>query len=172
MEHRHRVTQGLEEVARRVVAYVVGQAIVSGLFAGYTFLILSLLRVPLALALGLLAGVLDIVPVAGISISMVLGVLMGWTVSPMTALLVLMFYSAYHVVENYFIAPKIYGRQLRLSSLAVLLSMIAGVTLAGAVGAVAILPLVAAYPALESLWRTPLPETETLKDHRAQRRAA
>ena len=171
-EHRHRVTQGLEEVARRVVAYVVGQAIVSGLFAGYVFLILSLLRVPLALALGLLAGLLDIIPVVGISISLLLGVFMGWTVSPMTALLVLMFYSAYHVVENYVIAPKVFGRQLRLSSLAVLLSLIAGGTLAGVVGVVAILPLVAAYPALESLWRTPLSQAETVEDHQAERRAA
>ncbi len=171
-EQRARVSAGLEKVGGRVVAYVVGQSIVSALFAGYVLMVLSVLRVPTAMLLALLAGVLDVVPVIGISVSLILGVLMGLTVSPKTALLVLVFYGAYHAFENYFIMPKVYGQKLRLSGLAVLVSMIAGGMVAGIVGAIAVLPLVAAYPELERLWLAPQLEPEVVKEHQEQLRAA
>jgi predicted PurR-regulated permease PerM len=122
--------------------------------------------------LAVLAGLLDFVPVLGICISLALGALMALTVSPATSLLVLTFYGAYHVLEAYVIMPKVYGEKLRLSPLAVLLSMLAGGMVAGVVGAIAILPLVAAYPALESLWLAPQLEAEVVKDHQDQLRAA
>ncbi len=171
-EQRPRVTKGLGEIAARVVSYVSGQAMVSGLFAVYSFVVLSLLKVPLALVLAVLAGVLDVVPVVGISISLTLAALLGLSVSATTGLLVLVFYAAYHVLENYLIIPKIYGKKLQLSTLAVLLSMIAGGTVAGVIGAVAVLPLIAAYPVLEGLWLAPQLEPEVVTDHQKQRRAA
>jgi predicted PurR-regulated permease PerM len=169
---RHRVSKGLEKIGDRVVAYIVGQSIVSGLFAASTLLVLSLLHVPMALLLAVLAGVLDIVPVVGMSIALVLGCAMGMTVSPTTAALVVAFYCTYHVLENYFILPRVYGRKLRLSTLAVLVSMIAGGMVAGVIGAIAILPLVAAYPALEGLWLSRELEPKVVKDHQEQLRAA
>lgn len=169
---RPRVTKGLDKLGGRVFAYVVGQSIVSCLFAAYVGTVLSVLHVPLALLLALLAGLLDVIPVVGISVSLILGALMGLTVSPATAFLVVAFYGGYHVLENYFIIPKIYGKKLRLSMLAVVLSMIAGGMLAGVVGAIAALPLVAAYPALEALWLAPQLEPEVVKTHQEQLRAA
>jgi len=169
---RQRVAAGLEKIGDRVVAFIIGQSIISGLFATYTFLVLTVLHVPMALLLALLAGVLDVVPVVGISVSLVLGALLGLTVSPTTSLVVVGCYAAYHIFENYFLIPKVYGRNLRLSTLVVLLSMIGGGMVAGVVGAIAILPMVAAYPALESLWLARQLEPEAVKDHQAQLRAA
>ena len=47
--------------------------------------------------------------------------------------------------------PRVYGRQLRLSTLAVLLALMAGTTLQGLIGAILVLPLVAAYPIIERI---------------------
>ena len=171
-EHRHRVSKGLDKIADRAVSYIIGQSIISGLFATYTLVVLSLLHVPMALLLALVAGALDVVPIIGISITIVLGAALGLTVSPTTALLVVTFYAGYHIFENYFLVPKIYGKNLRLSTLAVLLSMIAGGMVAGVIGAIGILPVVAAYPALEALWLAPQLEPEVVKDHQEQLRAA
>lgn len=169
---RPRVSKGLEKIGDRVVAFIIGQSILSGLFAAYVLTVLSILHVPMAMLLAVIAGVLDVVPVVGISISLLLGGVMGMTVSATTALLVLALYGAYHLLENYFILPKVYGKKLRLSTLAVLLSMIAGGMVAGVIGAIGILPLVAAYPALESLWLAPELEPKVVKDHQEQLRAA
>ena len=171
-EQRPRVSKGLDKIGDRVVAFIVGQSILSGLFAAYVLIVLSILHVPMTLLLAVIAGLLDVVPVLGISISLVLGGLMGMTVSPTTALVAMALYGAYHVLENYFILPKVYGKKLRLSTLAVLLSMIAGGMVAGVIGAIGILPLVAAYPALESLWLAREIEPEVVRDHQEQLRAA
>jgi predicted PurR-regulated permease PerM len=170
--HHSRVSQGLEKIGDRMVAFIVGQAILSGLFAAYVLVVLSILRVPMALLLAAIAGFLDVVPVLGISITLVLGATLAASVSPAIALLVVGLYGAYHVFENYFLLPKVYGKHLRLSTLAVIVAMIAGGMVAGVIGAVAVLPLVAAYPALEILWLSPQLEPEVVKDHQKQIRTA
>lgn len=171
-ERRPRVSRGLQNIGDRMVSYVIGQSIVSGLFATFSGIVLSIMHVPLALLLAILAGALDVIPVIGISVSLLLAGTAALTVSTTTALVVLALYGAYHVTENYFILPRVYGKKLRLSGLAVIVSILAGGFLAGVVGAVAALPLVAAYPALESLWLAEKLEPEVVKDHKEQLRAA
>jgi predicted PurR-regulated permease PerM len=53
----------------------------------------------------------------------------------------------------------------------VLLAMLTGGMLAGIIGAIAALPLVAAYPSLERLWLAPKLEPEVLKGHEDLRAA-
>ncbi|HTL55958.1 MAG TPA: AI-2E family transporter [Candidatus Limnocylindrales bacterium] len=171
LKHRARVSRGLAEIGKNIVAYVTGQFITSALFAAYAFVVLSILRVPTALLLAVLAGVFDILPMIGIILAVLPAALMGLTVSPATAGLVLLCYGAYHLLEDYLIIPKVYGKKLKLSNLAVLLAFTVGGVLAGVVGAVAALPLVAAYPALERLWLASKLEPEVIEEHQRLRAA-
>lgn len=68
--------------------------------------------------------------------------------------------------------PRIYGRRLQLSTLAVLLALVVGGTLQGVLGALLVLPLVAAYPIIERLWLHEYLSDEVLRDHAALERAA
>jgi hypothetical protein len=108
-----------------------------------------------------------VIPVVGIIVATMPAVLLAVTVSPATAGLVFSLYVFYHVVESYFIVPRVYGQRLRLSTLAVLLALMAGATLQGLIGAVVVLPLVAAYPIIERIWLASYLGSEVLKDHRA-----
>jgi hypothetical protein len=85
---------------------------------------------------------------------------------------VLFLYIVYHVVEAYVPVPRIHGRRLQLSTLAVLLALIVGGTLQGIVGAFLILPLVAAYPIIERIWLHDYLSSEVIHDHSALERAA
>lgn len=170
-EQRPRVSAGLAEIGSRIEAYVAGQFIVSSLFAGYVFALLSLLHVPMALLLAVLAGLFDVLPMLGIFLAVLPAMLVGLTVSPRTALFILAGYIGYHLLEDYLILPKVYGNKLQLSTLAVLLAFTVGGMLAGVVGAVAVLPLVAAYPALERLWLRPPLEPEVVEEHEKLRAA-
>ena len=167
-----RIAEGLEKIGDRMVGFIIGQSIISGLAATYVLIVMSVLGVPMALLLAIITGILDVVPILGISISLLLGAALGLTVSPGTALLIVALYGGYHLFENYFLLPRVYGKQLRLSPLAVLVSMIAGGMVAGIFGAIAVLPLVAAYPALEVLWLSRQLEPNVVKDHQAQLRRA
>ena len=61
--------------------------------------------------------------------------LFAMTVSPQAALYVTLCYVAYHVIENYLIIPKIYGDRLKLSTVAVILGLLAGTAIDGVAGA-------------------------------------
>ena len=72
-------------------------------------------------------------------------------VSTTTGLIVAAIYVTYHMVENYLVGPKVYGGQLRLSNLAVLLAFAAGAELFGVLGALLALPVAAMYPCIEDV---------------------
>ena len=169
--HRERMAVTAEEVSLVVYAYVRGQAINSLLVTVYAAIVLYALRVPAAMPLAILAGLCDVIPVVGIIIATLPAVLLAVTVSPAAAGMVFVLYVFYHVVESYFIVPRVYGQRLRLSTLAVLLALLAGSTLQGLLGAVIVLPLVAAYPIIERIWLASYLGSEVVKDHRALSRA-
>lgn len=170
--HRDKMAVTVEEVSEVVYAYVRGQVITSLLFFTYVAIVLQVFRVPAAMPLALLAGFCDVIPVVGIIIATVPAALLALTVSPTAALAVLSLYVVYHLVETYFIVPRIYGQRLRLSTLAVLLALVAGNTLAGLIGAVLVLPFVAAYPIIERIWLARYLNPEVIRDHKALARSA
>jgi predicted PurR-regulated permease PerM len=162
-DQRQKISLGLKRISELIFSYVAGQCLVSVLAAVYATVVLELLGVPMALLLGIIAGVCDILPLIGFVVAVVLMVMMAVTVSPTTAVSVFLLYGAYHLLENFFIIPKVYGKKLRLSPVAVPLAVAAGSLLAGVSGAIAALPIVAAYPVIEKLWLAPRLEEERLK---------
>ena len=150
--HRSKLRLTSREISKVIFGYVSGQFITSALVMIFTYIVLTLLHVPGALTLAILAGVLDILPILGFIISTVPAILLALSVSPKTAAIVLILYLLFHLFENYFIVPKVYGKNLRLSTLTVLLGLLAGVLLAGIPGSLAALPIIASYAAIERIW--------------------
>ena len=170
--HRRRMAATVSEVSEVIIAYVQGQLLTSFIYGVYAFAALTLFRVPAAVPLALLAAFCDVIPVLGVVVSTVPAVLLALTVSPIAAAGVLALYILYHVIENYVLIPRIYGRRLRLSGLAVLIALVVGGTLQGILGAVLVLPLVAAYPIVERIWLHEYLSDEVLTDHSALQEAA
>jgi len=171
-EHRLRVAETIPEVSRVVTAYVRGQIITTVLFMIFAGIVLQLCHVPAVLPLAVLAGMCDVVPVVGIILAIVPAALLALTVSPLTAGVVVIAYVIYHQIEAYVIVPRVYGSTLRLSTLAVLLALLLGGALQGVLGAVLILPIVAAYPLIERIWLKDYLAPEVIRDHEALERAA
>ena len=121
--------------------------------------------------MALLAGLCDVIPVVGIIIATAPAALLAFTVSATTGLAVLSLYALYHLVESYYLVPRIYGSSLRLSTLAVILALMVGSALQGLIGAILILPLVAAYPMIERIWLAAYLSPEVIKDHGALAKA-
>lgn len=163
--HRPKISEAIAEVSDLIVAYIIGQFITSALAGIYVFLMLTFLHVPNALLLGVVAFVFDILPIIGFFLAVLPAMAMGLTLSSTTAIMVFLLYGAYHLFENYVIVPKVYGNRLELSTLAVLLAIMAGGLLAGVPGAVAILPFVAAYPAVERLFLAEKLAPDTVRKH-------
>jgi predicted PurR-regulated permease PerM len=150
-----------------LVAYMRGQAITCVLCGGIAFTTLALLHVPGALPLAVLAFVADLVPVVGTIAMTVPAVLLALLVSPVKAAIVIVVYLTYHLVESYFIIPRVYGGQMKLSTLAVLLAVTVGGVLQGAIGAILILPIVALYPIVERVFLREALPADTVERHEA-----
>lgn len=118
-----------------------------------TFVALAL-DLPNALALGLLAGLLEFVPNIGPTIAAVPAVLfalfqsqiswLGILVGPVWfALIVLFIYILIQQVENAYLVPRIIGRSLNLHALVVFIGALAGASIAGVLGILLAAPLLA-----------------------------
>jgi predicted PurR-regulated permease PerM len=123
-------------------------AVVAGLF---TFAVLVVLGVPSAAALAVWMGVLSqFVPVIGTYIGMVLPALAALSVSPITALWVVVAMVSYQQLENYLIAPRVTARTMAIHPAVTIGALIAGGSLLGGVGVVVALPVAATIQAVIS----------------------
>lgn len=165
-QHRARVRQTAVEGRKAVVAYVRGNALTSLIAAVCAYIFLIAFKVPAPLLLALLTGIFDFVPVIGVFLTAIPMILLALSVSSTAAIATAIFNALYNAVETYYISPKIYGNELRLSSLAVILGFAVGAELGGVVGALISLPIVALYPTIENIWLRDRLAPEVLQDHR------
>ena len=163
--HRANADQTVTEVTTAVFAFVVGNVLTSLFAAGFVFVSLTLLHVPGAFMLAIVAGVCDFIPILGFFVVLAPAVLLALSVSPAGAAGVVGAYVLCHAIENYAIAPKLYGHQLQLSGVAVLLALVVGAALAGIVGALLALPAIAAYPIVERRWLREHLGSKVLAEH-------
>jgi predicted PurR-regulated permease PerM len=165
--HRAKTEQTFAEGEKVIFGYVAGNVATSIFATVFVLVSLSILKVPAALLLALVAGVLDFVPVLGFIVAVVPALAIAATVSAKTVLIVALLYVMYHTIENYVIAPRVYGDRLKLSNLAVILAFAIGAEVAGVIGALIALPLAAVYPAVERIWLRDKLATDTVAEHRA-----
>ena len=105
---------------------------------------LLLLRVPLALPLAALVFLSAFIPVVGAALSGVVAVLVALVANgPVTALIVLAIVIAVQQLEGNVLQPMIMGRAVSLHPLAVLLALSVGIVVAGIVGGLVAVPILA-----------------------------
>lgn len=105
---------------------------------------LALLGVPLALPLASLVFVGAFIPIVGAFIAGFLAVLVAWvTKGLLTAVIVLVIIIAIMQLEGHVLQPLLLGRAVRLHPLAVVLAITTGIVLAGIVGGLVAVPIVA-----------------------------
>jgi predicted PurR-regulated permease PerM len=97
-----------------------------------------------SLLIGALAAVLNIVPFVGSLVAAVLGVVTALNESPGLAVGAAALFAGTNLLEGKFLAPHFVGRATGLHPLPVLVALLAGAHLAGLIGALVAVPLLAA----------------------------
>ncbi|MEO8581202.1 MAG: AI-2E family transporter [Patescibacteria group bacterium] len=107
-----------------------------------TFVVLTLLAIPYALPLAVLAGFLELLPNIGPTISAIPAILIAFIlVSPTMAVIVLAMYVIIQQIENNVLVPKIMKAAVNIEPLTSIIMILIGVKLAGAAGALLAIPL-------------------------------
>jgi len=95
---------------------------------------LLLLKVPYALTIGLVAGLLGLIPYVGALVAAVLAGISALSVSPQVALWSVLLILALSSLALHLIAPLLYGRTMRLPVAAMLLALLLGARILGLAG--------------------------------------
>jgi predicted PurR-regulated permease PerM len=131
-------------IYRQVGGYVTGNLVISLIAGSLTTLVLLVLGVPYAVALGLIVGLLDLIPLVGATIAAIIIAAVAFLHSVVAGIVVIAFFVIYQQVENHILQPLVYNRTVALSPLAILVSVLVGAEVAGVLGALAAIPVAGA----------------------------
>lgn len=137
---RPRVVVASREISTKVSAWLSGQLILAGTIGVSSAVGLYLLGVPYFYVLALVTAVGEMIPVVGPMMSAVPATLAGLTVSPQTALFVMLFFLGQQQVENHLLVPKVMSRQVGVSAVTVLVALLVGGAVLGILGAILAVP--------------------------------
>ncbi len=142
------VADVLREIGFRMGGFVRAQAINMVVVGVATGAACALLGLPSPVLLGIFAGITAAIPMIGPFLGGIPPVLLGFTVSPGFALLVLAVILVIQMVDGNTVVPLMMGRVLALPALAVVIALLVGWALAGVIGALLAIPLAAAIQVL------------------------
>jgi len=142
-DNRKRVREILYEIGETLSWWLVGKG-ASMLFIGVlTWIGLSIIGVPLALTLGLIAGLFSFVPNFGPILSAAPAILLAFIESPTSALYVLILFVVVQLIESNLLTPMIERRTVELPPVLTIVSQLALTLLVGAVGLILATPILA-----------------------------
>ncbi len=140
------------DIYRTVGGYVTGNLLISVIAGGSSAIVLEILGVPFSVALGLVVAILDLIPLAGATLAAIIVALVALAHSVVAGIVVIVFFIVYQQLENHLLQPLVYGRTVKLSPLAVLISVLIGAEVAGILGALAAIPVAGALQVVLVDW--------------------
>lgn len=141
-KHQAYVARLVNKIQKKIGYWVLGQLILSTVIFGFTYIGLVLLKVEFALLLAVIAGVLEIIPYIGPFLSVIPAVFFAFLQNPPLALAVLALYIIIQQLENHIIVPVVMSKSVGLNPVLVILGILIGGTLAGAIGAIIAIPVI------------------------------
>jgi predicted PurR-regulated permease PerM len=142
-EARERLARTLIVAENRMSQWLLGQGALMLILGMTSTAVFAMLHVRYFVLLGVLMGLFNIIPVAGGVITILLAggvaALDSW--SKMAG--VFLFYAIYVQLENGYLTPRIMRTRVNLMGLSVIVSVLAGLSLAGVVGAMVAVPTAA-----------------------------
>jgi predicted PurR-regulated permease PerM len=141
------------DIYRTVGGYVTGNLLISVIAGISTTILLLILGVPYAVALGVLVAILDLIPLAGATLAAIIVSTVAFIDWIPAGIIVLIFFIVYQQIENHLLQPLVYSRTVQLSPLAILIAVLIGAKIAGILGALAAIPVAGTIQVLLLAWQ-------------------
>lgn len=136
-----RIAARIYEVVRGYVTINVALAVAAGVF---TWVLLELIGVEVAVPLAILVGFLNLVPLIGLTIGgAIVAIAAGLHSFPGGLIAWVLPFLVYQQLQDRVIQPMLYGHAVRISPLVAIVALLAGAQLAGFLGALIAIPVAA-----------------------------
>jgi predicted PurR-regulated permease PerM len=138
---RPRWERAVDGINRTVGGYVTGNLLISLVAGTVAAVTLMAAGVPYALPLAVIVAILDLIPLVGATVALVICGVAALSEGVVQAIVVIVVLLVYQQIENHVLLPVVYGRTVDLSPLAVLVALLIGAEIAGVLGALAAIPV-------------------------------
>ncbi len=145
---RPQVRLALNDAGIALRKWLLAQLITMAAVGAMTGVGLALIGVPLALSLGLIAGLLEFIPVIGPIFAAVPGVLLAFSAGPETAVYAMVLYVAVQQIESNILTPLVQRWAVELPPVVALLSIVAAGLIFGTMGVIFATPMAVVVMAL------------------------
>ena len=145
----------MNRVASAVAGYVAGALTIALIAGTLTFVVLTILGVPFAGPLAVVAGFMSLIPLIGATIAaVIIGLVTLFNDFPTDTIIWAVWAIAYQQIENNLIQPQIQKRTVDVQAFFVLVAVLFGSTLLGVMGALVAIPVAASIQILVREWWT------------------
>ena len=154
--HKEEVVYLLGAITSTISRFARGQFLVATIVAVLGSLVMWVLNLPFWLIVGVLSGVLNLIPfagpVAGAALAFLVSLLVG---KPLTGLVAILLFTAIQQFDNHLITPLVQRTRVRLSAFTIVLALVVGVSVGGFLGVLIAVPVVGLFRLLAGhVWRT------------------
>ena len=133
----------LDHIETKMGGYIRGQGILCLIIGVTAFLAYLLIGLPFALALGIFAGVMEMIPIFGPALGAIPAFLIALSISPEKAIWVVIATILIQTAENMYLLPRVMKNAMGVNPIIILLAMVAFGSVFGFVGVLVALPLAA-----------------------------
>jgi predicted PurR-regulated permease PerM len=142
-ERRDDVEDVVHAVEARVGGFVRAEAMLCLVVGGLSLIAYLLIGLPYAVVLAVIAGIMEVVPMVGPALGAIPAILVGLSVSPTTALWVLVAAGAVQLIENQLLVPRIVRSLVGVNPVLTLIAVAGATSLFGVAGVLLAVPLAA-----------------------------
>jgi len=154
-ERAERFDRVMDRIAKAVAGYVAGAMTISLIAGTLTFIVLTILGVPFAGPLAVLAGFLSLIPLIGATIAaVIIGLVTLFNDFPTDTIVWVVWAIVYQQIENNVVQPQIQKRTVDVQPFVVLVAVLFGSALLGVLGALVAIPVAASIQIVIREWWT------------------
>lgn len=153
---REEVVYLLGAVTSTISRFARGQFLVASIVAVLGSFVMWVLGLPFWLIVGVLSGVLNLIPfagpVAGATLAFLVSLLVG---KPLTGLLAILLFTAIQQFDNHVVTPMVQRTRVKLSAFTIVVALVVGASVGGFLGVLIAVPVVGLFRLLAGhVWRT------------------
>ena len=138
---QHKISVMLNEMNQQVSSYIRGQITVA-ICVGFTYIIgYTLIGLPYGVTIGMIAGLLTIIPYLGSIIGLTPALIIGFVTNPTLALHVFLVFVIEQLIESRVLQPLILGSSLKMHPVTILIILLAAGKMFGLVGLLIAVPV-------------------------------
>jgi predicted PurR-regulated permease PerM len=142
-QRREAIRNFLSDMQLKVGAYTRGLALLTLVMGGMAAIAYAIIGLPNVLLLGIIAGLMEIVPLIGPALGAIPALLVAASTDPTKVVWVLIAYIIIQFAENHLVVPRIMDRTVGVNPVASLLAFVAFGSIFGFLGAILAVPLAA-----------------------------